>query len=162
MATAHEARRVWALSARLVRTMGTRAPSTMPAAWALARKLRFLASMLPASRSGTTRTCARPATGETMPLTCAASGLMALSSASGPSSMPPWIWPRSAILHSAAASSVLGMLGMTCSTADRMATRGSPSPRPRCSAIALRTMSALVSRSGKMLMAASVMNSGSG
>jgi len=32
VATAHEARRVWALSARLVRTMGTRAPSTMPAA----------------------------------------------------------------------------------------------------------------------------------
>ena len=40
--------------------IGTRAPSTMPAASALARKVRFLASMLPASRSGTTRICARP------------------------------------------------------------------------------------------------------
>ena len=91
----------------------------------------------------------------------AASGLMALSSANGPSSTPPAIWPRSAILHSAAASMVLGMLGVTCSTADRIATRGSPRPRPWCRSITLRMMSALVSRSGKMLMAASVMNSGS-
>ena len=45
-----------------------------------------------------------------MPLIRAASGLIALSSASGPSSMPPLIWPRSAILHKAAASSVLGHL----------------------------------------------------
>ena len=49
-------------SARDVRIMGTRAPSTIPAASALARKVRFLASILPASRSGTTRICARPAT----------------------------------------------------------------------------------------------------
>ena len=48
--------------------IGTRAPSTMPAASALARKVRFLASMLPASRSGTTRICARPATADLMPL----------------------------------------------------------------------------------------------
>ena len=65
--------------------IGTRAPSTMPAASALAMKVRFLASMLPASRSGTTRICARPATSDLMPLIRAASGSIALSKASGPS-----------------------------------------------------------------------------
>ena len=40
--------------------------------------------MLPASRSGTTRICARPATGDSMPLILAASGSIALSNASGP------------------------------------------------------------------------------
>ena len=45
-----------------------------------------------------------------MPLMRAASGSMALSKASGPSSRPPVIWPRSAILHSAAASMVEGIL----------------------------------------------------
>ena len=45
-----------------------------------------------------------------MPLILAASLLMALSNASGPSSRPPVICPRSAILHSAAASSVAGIL----------------------------------------------------
>jgi ABC-2 type transport system permease protein len=44
--------------------IGTLAPSTMPAASAPARNERLLASMLPASRSGTTRTLARPATGD--------------------------------------------------------------------------------------------------
>ena len=48
--------------------IGTRAPSTMPAASAWARKVRFFASMLPASRSGTTRIWPRPATGPAMPL----------------------------------------------------------------------------------------------
>jgi hypothetical protein len=38
-----------------------------------------------------------------MPLILAASGEMALSKASGPSTMPPVICPRSAILQSAAA-----------------------------------------------------------
>ena len=60
--------RVRTESAREVRMIGTRAPSTMPAASALARNVRFLASMLPASRSGTTRICAWPATAEVMPL----------------------------------------------------------------------------------------------
>ena len=43
-ATAHEARQVWTLSERLVRTTGTRAPRTMPAASALAMKDSCLAS----------------------------------------------------------------------------------------------------------------------
>ena len=95
--------------ARDVRTIGTRAPSTTPAASAWARKVRFLASILPASRSGTTRICARPATGEMMFLIRAASGSMALSKARGPSRSPPVICPRSAILQSAAASMVDGI-----------------------------------------------------
>ena len=108
--------------------IGTRAPSTIPAASALARKIRFLASMLPASRSGTTRIWAWPATADLMPLILAASGSIALSKASGPSTTPPVICPRSAILQSAAASMVEGMLEVTVSTAERIATRGVPRP----------------------------------
>ena len=59
-----------------------------------------------------------------MPLIRAASRSIALSKASGPSSTPPVIWPRSAILQSAAASIVDGILDVTVSTADRIATRG--------------------------------------
>src|SRR5271169_2737330 len=91
LATAQDARRVNTESARLVRMIGTRAPSTMPAASAPARKDRLFASMFPASRSGTTNTFARPATGDTMSLIAAASLLIALSSASGPSRTPPVI-----------------------------------------------------------------------
>jgi hypothetical protein len=58
----------------------------------------------------------------------AASGSMALSKASGPSSTPPVICPRSAILHSAAASMVEGIFVVTVSTAERMPTRGVPRP----------------------------------
>ena len=119
-AAAQEARRERTESAREVRMIGTRAPSTMPAKSALAMNDRFFASMLPASRSGTTRICARPATSDLMPLIRAASGSIALSKASGPSRMPPVIWPRSAILHSAAASMVEGIFDVTVSTAERM------------------------------------------
>src|SRR6516164_10387426 len=116
-ATPQDAMRERTESAREVRTMGTRAPSTIPAASALERNIKFLASMLPASKSGTTRICACPATADLMPLISAACGLMALSKASGPSRIPPVIWPRSAILQSAAASIVDGILGVTVSTA---------------------------------------------
>ena len=61
----------------------------------------------------------------------AASTSIALSNASGPSSTPPVIWPRSAILQSAAASIVDGILLVTVSTADRIATRGD-TPTPAC------------------------------
>ena len=116
-------------SARDVRMMGTRAPSTMPAVSAFKRKTRFLASMLPASRSGTTRIWARPATSDFIPLILAASLSTALSNASGPSRNPPVICPRSAILQSAAASMVDGILDVTVSTAERIATRGDvPNP----------------------------------
>src|SRR5262245_50040641 len=136
IATAEDASRARTLSAREVRMIGTRAPSTTPAASARDRKVRFLASMFPASRSGTMRICAWPATGDLMPLMRAASGLMALSNASGPSISPPVIWPRSAILHSAAASIVEGMFGVTVSTADSTATFGTPKPSPTCRSIA--------------------------
>ena len=58
----------------------------------------------------------------------AASRLMALSNASGPSSRPPLICPRSAILQSAAASSVAGIFEFTVSTAARIATFGRSTP----------------------------------
>src|SRR5215211_1499368 len=89
--TAQDASRAVTESARLVRTMGTRAPTTIPAASASAMKIRLFASMFPASRSGTTRTSARPATGESIFLILAAPKLIALSNASGPSRMPPTI-----------------------------------------------------------------------
>src|SRR5262249_33942132 len=88
-ATAPGASRLGSESARLVRMMGARAPSTMPAESAWARNVRLLASMFPDSRSGTTSTFARPATGEAIFLMAAACGLIALSSASGPSSIAP-------------------------------------------------------------------------
>ena len=71
---------------------------------------------------------ARPATADRIPFILAASRSMALSKASGPSRTPPVIWPRSAILHSAAASIVDGILDVTVSTADKIATRGVPEP----------------------------------
>ena len=52
------------------------------------------------------------------------------ANANGPSRRPPVICPRSAILHSAVASMVDGMLTITVSTAERIATFGIPSPRP--------------------------------
>src|SRR5215470_13291931 len=104
-ATAQDAMRARTVSARLVRMMGARAPRTIPAPWALARYPSCLTRMFPASRSGTTRMSARPATGEAIDLIFAASSDTALSNARGPSTTPPVICPRSAILHSAAASS---------------------------------------------------------
>ena len=85
-------------------------PSTMPALSAPPSSDSCLASMFPLSMSGTSRMSARPATALTMPLAFAAASLTALSKASGPSTSAPVIWPRSAILQSAAASSVLSHL----------------------------------------------------
>ena len=67
----------------------------------------------------------------------AASALTALSKASGPSMMAPVICPRSAILHKAAASMVEGILGVTVSTAERMATLGCATPHPCSSSLQL-------------------------
>ena len=52
---------------------------------------------------------------------------------------------------------VEGIFDVTVSTADRMATRGVPRPRPVKRSIAFWMMSRLASRSGEMLTAASVM-----
>ena len=62
-------------------------------------------------------------------------------------------------LARAAASMVEGILVVTVSTADSNATRGVPRPTCVKRSIAFCTMSRLASRSGKMLMAASVRNS---
>src|SRR5476649_2310246 len=161
-AMAQEAMRLSRESDRLVSMIGTRAPMIRPALAASPMYSSCLASILPLSRSGTTSTSARPATSETMPLTRAAAAETALSKASGPSSTAPVIWPRSAILHSAAASSVAAMRGLMVSTAARMATRGVATPMACASSMALRTMSALSARLGAMLMAASVRMKGRG
>ena len=78
---------------------------------------------------------------------------MALSNASGPSSMPPLICPRSAILQSAAASSVAGIFEFTVSTAARIATFGRSTPNVRARSIAFWQMSTLSSSVGAMLIA---------
>ena len=91
-----------------------------------------------------------------MPFTFAASLLMALSNANGPSRMPPVICPRSAILQSAAASMVAGIFDVTVSTAARIATFGAFTPRDSARSMAFWQMSTLSSSVGAMLMAASV------
>ena len=99
---------------------------------------------------------ASPATVELMCLMRADSAEMALSKARGPSSKPPSICPRWAILHSAAASIVDGMLALTVSTADNTATLGWATPMMRASVMAFCTMSALSVNDGRMLSAASL------
>ena len=98
-----------------------------------------------------------PATADAMPLICAASLLIALSNASGPSSRPPVIWPRSAILHSAAASIVAGIFDVD--RLDGGEDRDLRLRRRRASiarSIAFWQMSTLSSSVGAMLIAASV------
>ena len=92
-----------------------------------------------------------------MRLILAAVRLIALSNASGPSRIPPVIWPRSAILHNAAASMVDRMSGLTVSIAERIATLGDSRPRVRARSIAFWTMSILSRSVGAMFTAASVM-----
>ena len=97
-----------------------------------------------------------------MPLVRAAAADTALSKASGPSRMAPSIWPRSAILHSAAASSVAGMCGI-----DGLDRRQDGHARPR-DAERMREVDrvaddvGLVGSVGAMLIAASVMMNGRG
>src|SRR6516225_11321907 len=93
MATAQLAIRALTLSARLVRMIGTRAPSTKPALSAFARNVSCFARMLPASRSGARRISGSPATAERIPFVLAAFLLMALSNAIGPSRIAPLICP---------------------------------------------------------------------
>ena len=76
--------------------------------------------------------------------------------------MAPVICPRSAILHSAAASIVEGIFVVTVSTAERMATLGIGRPRLCARSIAFWQISRLSSSVGAMLIAASVMISGLG
>ena len=69
------------------------------------------------------------------------------------------IWPRSAILHKAAASIVEGTFGLTVSIADRIATRTGSTRSARARSMAFWTMWTLSSSVGAMLTAASVMMS---
>ena len=75
--------------------------------------------------------------------------------------MPPTIWPRSAILHKAAASIVEGTFGLTVSIAERIATRTSSNRSACARSIAFCTISTFTARSGAMFTAASVTISGS-
>ena len=70
------------------------------------------------------------------------------------------IWPRSAILHSAAASRVDGIFAVTVSTAERIATSARRCPGHAPGRWRSGTMSRLSSSVGEMLIAASVMSSG--
>ena len=87
-----------------------------------------LPNTLPTSIFGTISRSALPATGLTIPLCRAASSLTALSSAKGPSTMTPRIWPLSFIFARAAASIVAGMSAFTVSTAASTATRTGSTP----------------------------------
>ena len=95
-----------------------------------------------------------------MPLIFTALGEMALSKAKGPSSRAPVICLRSAILHKAAASMVDCISGDTVSTAAKIATLGSATPRICATSMAFWVMSALSCSEGRMLSAASVIRIG--
>ena len=87
-----------------VSTIGQLAPVTTPAALARARYMMDLANIFPEFKSGTISTSAFPATFDEIFLWTAASGLIALSKANGPSN-EAWaalsICPRSACALSA-------------------------------------------------------------
>ena len=69
-----------------------------------------------------------PATSDVMPFVFAASRADRVVEGERPVEQPPVIWPRSAILQSAAASSVAGIFEFTVSTAARIATFGRSTP----------------------------------
>ena len=124
-ATAQEASRDIALSEREFRITGTLAPSTSPAPSAWLMKASCLASMLPASIPGHDEDVGPSGhVGPSRPLVRAAARSTALSIASGPSTRPPLIWPRSAIFDSSAASIDDWIAGFTVSTAESTPTRG--------------------------------------
>jgi hypothetical protein len=108
-ASAHEARRACTLSARLVRMIGTRAPSTMPAPRRGRQEGQLLGQHVAGLEVGHDQDVGAAGDRRDDALDPRRLQVIALSKASGPSSRPPVIWPRSAILHSAAASSVEGI-----------------------------------------------------
>ena len=122
-ATPHDASLVITESARLVRMIGTRAPSTMPAASAPARNdrpFRQHAAGLEVRYHQHVRTaCDRRV--DLLDLYRLEVNRV-IEPPAGRRLIAPVIWPRSAILHSAAASIVDGTFGLTVSIADRIAT----------------------------------------
>ena len=108
------------------------------------------------------RTSAWPATADLRWALRAATMEMALSMPSGPSITAPVIWPRSAILQSAAASSVVRIFGVTVSMPARIATFGSAMPIMCAKSIAFCTISTLCSSVGSMFTIMSLMMIGRG
>ena len=72
------------------------------------------------------------------------------------------IWPRSAILQSAAASTVARIFGVTLSMPARIATFGSGMPMMWAKSMAFCTICALSSSVGSMLTIMSLMKIGRG
>ena len=138
--------------------IGTRAPSTMPAAVGLGQEVRILRKHVAGFEIRNDQNLRVPRDRSTDALDRAASGSMALSKASGPSRTPPVIWPgrpscRAPPLRSSTGSSVVRF---------RLPEGSQPAAhliRRHQRSIAFWTMSRLASRSGKMLIAASVMKS---
>ena len=112
--------------------------------------------ILPAHSSGITRISALPAAGSVTPLWRAACKETALSSPSGPPTMQPGSSPFRHACFSAAASTVLGILGFTTSTALTTATFGHSQPSLCAKRTAFSTIFFFCCTSGAMLMAQSV------
>ncbi len=109
------------LSARFVRIIATRAPNTISAASPSAMNDRLLAKILPASRSGTTTTfIGAPGNRRDDVLDQRSADINGIIERPRPSMMAPVIWPRSALLHKAAASMVDGALALTLSKLEGM------------------------------------------
>lgn len=155
LANAHEASRLKAESARLVRITGNLAPCTTPAHSAPAMYTRLLYRILPAFRSGTTTRSGRPATSDCRPLICAARQEIATSSPMGPSTRASPNLPWRAIATIACASSVAAIAGLMVSTAAAIAIFGCRMSSARSIWHALTIASAFVRTSGEMFMTAS-------
>ena len=118
------------VSERLVRTTGTLVPVRMHPFFTFTICTIALYTRLPAWISGNSNTSASPwILRSVAPLCLAASGSIARSRDSGPSTIQPGIYPSSHILVSSAASTVTGILGFTTSTAAKGATLGSATPQ---------------------------------
>src|SRR6185503_2245570 len=154
-ASTHDAMRTSIVSLRPPRTIGTFAPSTMPAASAPQIAVSVRTTSEPASRPGTIRMSAWPATGSSTPLTRAASDESALSAVSGPATTPPVITPCVDIFANAAASPVAGNAAVTPSTAASTATCGLAMPSACARSMAFCTISRLAARFGAMFRTAS-------
>ena len=105
--------------------------------------------------SGTIRTSAFPATGDTIPLCSALSILTALSSASGPSTIQPLICFLSDILAIIAASIDDCILRETVSAADNIATLGTSISRAFATFTALFIIFTFSVQSGSIFIATS-------
>ena len=155
-AAAHDAIRVRTKSARDVKMTGTRAPSTSPAASALARNMRILRQHIAGLRNSV------PPRSAHVPQLL--SGYLLFWLLRGQShcrkqAARQAVRPRSARDRPFCKALPLrwwkGIFDVTVSTAERMATRGTPRPTCVKRSIAFWMMSRFASRSGNILIAAS-------